>query len=72
MLDDTELDEKALEFAEEYLNETAEVREQSVLKIQEFLKENTLINAHPDRKCILNFLRSCKYDIEKTKKKMKR
>ncbi|CAO1423148.1 unnamed protein product [Diamesa tonsa] len=71
MLEGTDLDEKALQFAEEYLNETAEVREQSVLKIQEFLKENTLINAHPDRKCILNFLRSCKYDIEKTKKKMK-
>lgn len=66
------LDDAAVLFAREQLGESEEVAEDSVLKIQQFLEENPNINARSDRKSILCFLRTCKFNIEQAEKKIKR
>lgn len=59
-----------LKHAEGALGETADVREKSLSEIKEFLKENSHIKAKTDNLSILYFLRSCKFNVEKTKKKI--
>lgn len=40
--------------------------------ISQWLKENPNVNANSDFENLLFFLRSCKYDLERTKKKIKK
>lgn len=60
----------ALKHAEGALGETADVREKSLSEIKVFLAENLKIRAKTDQLSILYFLRSCKFNVEKTKKKI--
>lgn len=64
------LDEDAIEFARKQLGESENVARESVLKIQQFLKENPWINGQTDPRSIVHFLRSCKFNIEQTKKRI--
>lgn len=66
------LDEAAKSYALEYLGESEEVAAASVLEIQKFLTDNPEINAHSDPRSILCFLRSCKFNVEQTKIRIKR
>lgn len=66
------LDEAAKSYALEYLGESEEVAAASVLEIQKFLTDNPEINAHADPRSILCFLRSCKFNVEQTKIRIKR
>lgn len=53
------------------LGETPEIRNEQILIIQKWLDENPHINGHNDPQTIIFFLRGCKFDVEKTKKKMR-
>lgn len=66
------LGEHALEFAREHLGESASIVKESVFEIQLFLEENPNINGHTDPRSIVCFLRSCKFNIEPTKKRIKK
>lgn len=66
------LDESTKLFALENLGESEEVAEDSVLKIQNFLRDNPSINAHSDERTILCFLRSNKFNIQQTELKIKK
>lgn len=66
----TVLNESAVEYAKNYLNETETKRNESVKEIQNWLEENPKINGNYDEESILPFLRGCKYDMAKTKKKI--
>lgn len=65
------LNESALKYAKEQLNETKLKRFESVREIQKWLEENPKINSNKNEEAILPFLRGCKYDMERTKKKIK-
>lgn len=56
--------------AREALGETKEHREQCLIEINKWLDENRHINADRDPVSLLHFLRSSKFRIEKTKRKL--
>lgn len=64
------LDATARKFAREHLGESEEVSEEAVRKIEKFLAENSNINGQSDERTILRFLRSCKFNVEQTQKKI--
>lgn len=66
------LDAAAKKHAHDYLGESEDVAKEAVINIRRFLAENPRINARSDDKSILYFLRSCKFDLEKTQKKIKK
>lgn len=65
------LDDAAKTFAKKNLGETGDAVNESIRDIHLYLRDNPQINAHTDRKYILYFLRSCKFNIELTKNKIK-
>lgn len=65
------LDNETEKYAKEVLGETSEKREQCISAIRKFLKENPKINGKNDDYSILAFLRGCKFNVEKTKAKMR-
>lgn len=71
MLKQSSLDEAADLYACEHLGESEDVVESSVLEIKQFLRENPNIKARDDQRTILCFLRSCKFNVEQTEKKIK-
>ncbi|XP_023021833.1 retinol-binding protein pinta [Leptinotarsa decemlineata] len=69
MFDLSEGDKK---FAEENLNETKIIREHCLSEIKKWLQEeNQNLHARLEDVYLLPFLRGCKFDLEKTKKKLK-
>jgi hypothetical protein len=64
------VDEKALQHAKETLGETPQLREKCLQEIRNFLTENLHIKARDDTQTLLYFLRSCKFDVDRTKKKI--
>ncbi|CAH0554608.1 unnamed protein product [Brassicogethes aeneus] len=64
------LDEESRKYAEENLNESDENRDSCLREIRDWLEENKHLNARPEVKYILPFLRGCKFDMDKTKVKM--
>lgn len=65
------LDENTQKFVKEVLNETEETREKCIKEIQQWLLENPKINARSDPGSILTFLRCCKFNVERTKSRIK-
>lgn len=65
------LSESAKEFAEKELGETHERRERAIAELREWLCDNPKINAKTDDVSILYFLRGCKFDIARTKQKLR-
>lgn len=65
------LGDEAEKFAVEHLGETSEVRIKCIEEIRQYLIDNSSLNARNDDLSILAFLRGCKYNIEKTKIKLK-
>ncbi|XP_025154346.1 retinol-binding protein pinta isoform X2 [Harpegnathos saltator] len=59
------------EYAAKYLNETDEGRAIAVAEIRRWILENNSMYSRTDEFFILRFLRSCKFDVEKTKSKMR-
>lgn len=57
--------------AQKLLGETRDLRTDSISRISEWLEENPKINGHNDPTTILFFLRGCKFNLDKTKKKIK-
>jgi hypothetical protein len=54
------------------LGETSsEIREQAICELTNWLDENPHIHAHRDI-MLLYFIRGCKYNLEKAKKKIRR
>lgn len=66
-----ELDEKCYMDAHLLLGETPKLRNDLIQGIQEWLGENPKINGDPNPKVVLCFLRGCKFNLDKTKKKIK-
>lgn len=66
------LNDDAKKYSREVLGETDETRDSAVKEIQEFLRDNKTSGSieQSDVRTILIFLRGCKFDIEKTKKKI--
>ncbi|CAH0554607.1 unnamed protein product [Brassicogethes aeneus] len=64
------LDEESKKYAEENLNESDENRDSCLTEIRDWLEENKHLNARPEDKYILPFLRGCKFDLDKTKVKI--
>ena len=59
------------EDAFQLLGERKSLRNQQIQLIQKWLQENPQVNAHPDPRTIIFFLRGCKFDVDKAKKKIK-
>lgn len=68
----SKLDAAAKSYALDNLGESEEASRDSVLKIKQFIGENPDINARSDDRTILCFLRSCKFNVEQTEKKIKK
>lgn len=66
------LDDAAKSYALEYLGESEDVAKDSVLEIRHFLSAHPSVKAHEDEHTILCFLRSCKFNVEQTEKKILR
>lgn len=65
------LDDEARKFAEENLNETDETRKAALCEIKQWLiEERPDLHAHLEDKYLLEFLRGCKFRIERTKTKL--
>lgn len=64
------LDEETQKYACEVLNENPDNRDEFLLKIREWLSTQPHLHAKADAVTILRFLRSCKFDIERTQKKI--
>lgn len=65
------LSAKCYEDALKLLGERPKIRNEQVQIIHRWLLENPNVNAHNDPRTIIFFLRGCKFDVEKTKKKIK-
>lgn len=66
------LDAAAIAYARENLGESENVVRESVLEIQQFLKDNPNINARSDQRSIVCFLRSCKFNVDQAQQKIKK
>lgn len=66
------LNEESKKHAEINLGETNQNRDKCILEIRKFLEENPKINGKSDNYTILQFLRRCKFDLDETKKKIKK
>lgn len=72
MLNSSSLNEDAVLYAHEHLGESEDVVKSSVAEIKQFLRDHPNINAREDQRTILCFLRSCKFNVEQTKKKIQK
>lgn len=66
----TTLDGDALRHAAEVLNEVEDRLHEDVAKVRGWLRTQPHLNAHTDAMHIVRFLRGCKYDHEKTRRKI--
>lgn len=66
------IDAAAIAYAHDNLGESEAIVKDSVLEIQQFLKDNQSINARSDQRSIVCFLRSCKFNVEQAKQKIKK
>lgn len=66
------LDAAAKKHALDYLGESEDASKDAVIKIRKYLADHPKINAKSDDRSLLYFLRSCKFDVEKTQKKIKK
>uniref|UniRef100_A0A1B6MPV0 CRAL-TRIO domain-containing protein n=1 Tax=Graphocephala atropunctata TaxID=36148 RepID=A0A1B6MPV0_9HEMI len=66
----TTLDEETLKYAAEVLNEDPSIRDSAITDMREWLSTQPYLRAKTDAVTVLRFLRGCKFDPEKTKKKM--
>ncbi|KAF5297766.1 hypothetical protein FQR65_LT09940 [Abscondita terminalis] len=57
--------------AREEVNEVPEKKEQDVKHITDWLLSQPYLNPRTDREWILNYLRGCKFNVQKTKEKLK-
>lgn len=64
------VDNSAVEYAKNNLNETETKRKDYVKEIRKWFDDNPNLNGNKDEEAIIPFLRGCKYDLEKTKKKL--
>ncbi|CAG9865421.1 unnamed protein product [Phyllotreta striolata] len=64
------MDEETALFAERYLNETEANRAACLAEIKSWLKDRGDLHARTEDAYLLAFLRGCKFDVEKTKKKL--
>lgn len=62
---------KCYEDAKKLLGETRNLRDEQIQVIGQWLRENPQVNGHNDPRTIIFFLRGCKFDVEKAKKKIK-
>lgn len=69
---ETSLSDEDLKFAETDIGETVEARDAGLKEILAWLNENPQINADKNVRNIVCFLRACKFNIERTKDKIKR
>uniref|UniRef100_A0A1B6F0Q8 CRAL-TRIO domain-containing protein n=1 Tax=Cuerna arida TaxID=1464854 RepID=A0A1B6F0Q8_9HEMI len=67
---ETNLDEDTLKYAAEVLNENPSNRDGDISQIREWLSSQPQLHAKTDAVTIVRFLRGCKFDHEKTKKKI--
>lgn len=58
------------EYAQKYLGETKDSREQCLMEIQKWLDDNPKINANRDSTSLLHFLRGAKFKMDKAKKRI--
>ncbi|XP_011164681.2 retinol-binding protein pinta [Solenopsis invicta] len=58
-------------YAATYLNETDETRENAIAEIRRWIKESDDLPAQTDDFLILRFLRVCKFNLEKTKTRIR-
>ncbi|XP_011501572.1 PREDICTED: alpha-tocopherol transfer protein-like [Ceratosolen solmsi marchali] len=65
-----ELTTEQKEFAAAYLNETEALRLRRIQDVRTWILEDSGISSRLDDFFILRFLRGCKFDIEKTKRKL--
>lgn len=65
------LSEEFYESAEQLLGETAVKRTESVAEVQRWAEQNN-VRMHRDVRIIIYFLRTTKYDLEKTKNKIQK
>ncbi|KAL6445679.1 hypothetical protein ACFW04_000878 [Cataglyphis niger] len=66
-----ELTNKDKEYAAVHLNETDNNREKAIAEIKRWIEESDDLYARTDDFFILRFLRTCKFNIEKTKARMR-
>lgn len=66
------LNAAAIAFAQENLGESDEVVKESVLALQQFLKDNPSIKARNDPESLVCFLRSCKFNVSQAEKKIRK
>ncbi|XP_054258513.1 retinol-binding protein pinta-like [Macrosteles quadrilineatus] len=67
----TSLDDVTLKYAAEVLKDDFSTRETHINEIREWLNTQPQLHGKTDGVTIVRFLRGCKFDIEKTKKKLK-
>ncbi|XP_043272868.1 retinol-binding protein pinta [Venturia canescens] len=65
-----QLSESEKQYVATHLNENDEVRQRSIDEIRRWIVENENLHARTDDFSILKFLRACKFDIGRTKKKL--
>lgn len=66
------ISDEDLKFAETDIGETVEVRDAGLVSIMSWLNDNPDINADKSVLNLLRFLRTCKFDIDRTKDKIKK
>lgn len=69
---ETTLSDEDLKFAATDIGETKEARNNGLAEIVSWLNDNPEINGDKSARNVLCFLRSCKFDIERTKEKIRK
>ena len=72
MMYQNSLGASTIAYAKDNLGESDDVVKESVLAVQQFLRDNPNINARSDLRTILYFLRSCKFNVDQAEKKIKK
>lgn len=67
----SQLSQAEVDFAAMRLNENAETRSVYVDEMREWIAKSGDLNARTDESFILSFLRNCKFDVDKTKRKFR-
>lgn len=65
------LSDKDYEYAQRYLGESKEARVEALAELNEWLDDNTHINAQRDPAHLLHFLRGAKFQLDKAKLRIK-
>ncbi|XP_045475490.1 retinol-binding protein pinta-like [Harmonia axyridis] len=68
---DSEYPASIEQYAQTILHETTESRENGLDELKKWAEENSNLHVRTEEKYIVPFLRGCKYDVKKTKEKLK-